>query len=138
MLAPLLRAQVSDPTVVILSEGFEDVFPEANGWSVGGGSGPTWRDVNAPFGGEGTHSGNWKGYCAGTAYPFNSPEAQPTYANNMAAAMTRTIDLRDCRAATLSFWYKMPSIEAGWDFGRVYLSPLGRTPLWTCPGPATA
>ena len=49
----------------ILSEGFEGNFPADNGWSVvdSNASGTTayWDDVNSAFGGEGTHTGNYKG-----------------------------------------------------------------------------
>ncbi|MBI3854029.1 MAG: HYR domain-containing protein [Verrucomicrobia bacterium] len=119
----------------ILSEGFEFAFPGV--WTVGNtGSGATWRDVNATFGGEGTHSGNWKGYCAGTAYPFNSNEPNPTYTNNMAAYMETNLNLRVCQnRAILRFWSKIPSIESGFDAAKVFLDG---TVIWSNSSPQVA
>ena len=86
------------------------------------GSGPTWRDVNATFGGEGTHSGSWKGYCAGTAYPFGSNEPNPTYTNNMAAYLQTNLNLRVCEnRVLLRFWSKIPSIETCCDAAKVLM-----------------
>ena len=94
-----LRAQTT-----ILSEGFEGDFPGA--WSVGdgnsAGSPAYWEDVNAVFGGEGTHTGGWKGYCAGIGYSGDT--ANPSYQNDMAAYMSRTINLVGYVSATLTFW----------------------------------
>src|SRR2546426_4676725 len=74
----LLSAQPAPADVTLLLEGFEGNFPADNGWSVGNANtnGPAvyWDDVNFSFGGEGAHSGNWKGYCGGSAYSFNSSE----------------------------------------------------------------
>lgn len=118
-LAPSAKAQ-PNPTFILFSEGFEGVFPGT--WSVGNPSGgPTWRDVNAAFGGEGTHTDAWKGYCAGTAYPFNSTEPNPLYTDNMAALMSRSFDLAGYNAGQLTFWYKIPSIESCCDVARVYV-----------------
>jgi len=69
-------------TVTVLSEGFEGSFPGS--WSVGdansSGTPAYWDDVDSAFGGEGTHSGSWKGYCAdiGNAGTTTSP----LYQNN--------------------------------------------------------
>ncbi|NWG09936.1 MAG: hypothetical protein HXX80_06520, partial [Nitrososphaerales archaeon] len=57
----------------IFTEDFEGGFGNGiNGWSVGddepSGTTAYWNDVNSAFGGEGTHSGSWKAYCAGTGY----------------------------------------------------------------------
>jgi clostripain len=110
-------------SVTLLSEGFEGSFPSDNGWSVGdansSGTAAYWDDVSSSFGGEGTHSGLWKGYCAGVGYAGTS--SSPTYQNYMAAYMSKSIDLSGFGSATLSFWDKMPSIETGWDYAKVYI-----------------
>jgi len=110
--------------LIILSEDFETAFPGI--WTTGNtGSGPTWRDVNSFFGGEGTHSGNWKGYCAGTAYPFGSTEPSPTYTNSMAAYMETEFNLRGCEnLIVLRFWSKIPSIESCCDAAKVFANGI--------------
>ncbi|MEM3069263.1 MAG: hypothetical protein QXH58_05065 [Nitrososphaerales archaeon] len=91
-------AQIGTKSVytTIFSEGFESGFGNGiNGWSVGDSnpSGTTayWNDVSSAFGGEGTHSGNYKAYCAGTGYGGSS--SSPTYRDYMDAYMTRTVNL---------------------------------------------
>lgn len=110
-------------SATILSEGFERGFPAYNGWSVGDAnplSAPTyWNDVSRAFGGDGVHSGLYKGYCAGTGNAGNF--AMPSYRNNMEAYMSKSIDLSELSSATLSFWYKMPSIQRWWDHLQVYI-----------------
>jgi hypothetical protein len=106
----------------VLFEGFEGAFPGAL-WSVGD-SNPTtgsvfWDDVNSVFGGEGVHSGGWKGYCAGIG--FAGSTVSPFYTNNMTAFMSRSVDLSGFTQATLHFWHKVPSIEVGFDYCRVYV-----------------
>jgi hypothetical protein len=70
--------------VTIFSEDFEGSFPSLNGWSVGdsnsSGTIAYWDDVNSSFGGEGTHGGSSKGYCAGFGYAGSS--TSPTYQNS--------------------------------------------------------
>jgi hypothetical protein len=110
--------------VTILSEGFEHGAPVRNGWLAGDGNwvgkAAYWKDVGASFGGEGTHGGSYKGYCAGVGNAGTS--ANPKYRDSMGAFMTRTIDLSGLSSASLSFWYKMPSVEAGkYDHLRVYV-----------------
>ncbi len=140
--------------VTVLFEGFEGNFPADNGWIVRdanpSGSPGYWDDVNGSFGGEGTHSGNWKGYCAGSTYPFNSSEPNPSYQDSMTATMSRDIDLSGYCSATLTFWHKLPSIETCGEFFcdvcRVIIqSPLcvgcgpgvGPTVLWLQGNPVT-
>jgi hypothetical protein len=110
-------------SVTILSEGFEGIFPEDNGWSVGDsnpfGTDAYWNDVDSAFGGEGTHSGSWKGYCADIGN--GGTYSDPAYQNDMTAYMSKTIDLSGYSSAMLSFWHKIPSIEAGYDHARVYI-----------------
>jgi hypothetical protein len=113
-----LRAQTT-----VLSEGFEGAFPGA--WTVVDND-PldglyTWRDVNSDFGSEATHSGSWKGYCAGTRYAPFATELNPVYTNNMAAVMSQSINLAPYVSAQLSFWFKVPFIEANFDFCRVFI-----------------
>jgi HYR domain/Immunoglobulin domain/Immune inhibitor A-like, MAM domain len=130
---PLLPADT-----VIFTEGFEGAFPGP--WSVGdnnaSGAPAYWDDVNSSFGGEGTHSGNWKGYCAGIGYAGATDS--PTYQNQMTSYLARTIDLSGFDAATLTFWYKIPSIESGWDFARVYIDSIDTTQIWSSSSPATS
>jgi hypothetical protein len=120
------RLAVAQTTV--LFEGFEGAFPGA--WSVGdsnpSGVAAFWDDVDAAFGGEGAHTGNWKGYCAGIG--FTGTAANPQYRTNMTAFMSRSIDLSGFTQATLRFWHKVPSIESGFDLCRVY---IGGTGIWT-------
>ncbi|HKS37530.1 MAG TPA: hypothetical protein VJW76_10100, partial [Verrucomicrobiae bacterium] len=120
------RLAVAQTTV--LFEGFEGTFPGA--WSVGdsnpSGVAAYWDDVDSAFGGEGTHTGNWKGYCAGIG--FTGTTGSPQYRTNMTAFMSRGIDLSGFTEATLRFWYKVPSIESGFDRCRVFIDG---TPIWT-------
>jgi hypothetical protein len=121
----------------VLIEGFETAFPEYNGWSVGdanpAGSYAYWNDVDINFGGEGAHTGNWKGYCAG--FGFGGSSASPIYQNEMAAFMEKTIDLRGYSAATLRFWHKLPSVESCCDLAGVW---VGGTRVWSDSNPTTA
>src|SRR5258707_929217 len=118
----------------ILSEGFEGVFPGA--WTVGyldlNGSDATWKNVDASFGGEGAHTGNWKAYCAGFGYLGTSEN--PNYDVSMSAFMARDIDLTGYTDATLSFWFKIPSIESGFDSCWVYID---NTPVWSRDSPVS-
>ena len=114
---------------VILSETFEGFFPAGNGWSVGdanaSGVAAYWDDVDSAFGGEGTYAGSWKGYCAGFGYAGAS--ANPGYRDHMRAYMSKSINLSSYSTATLSFWYKIPSIETGVDKLLVYIDD---TVIW--------
>jgi hypothetical protein len=110
-------ALLAPAQTVLLFEGFEGTFPENNGWAVGDANAdglvnPFWEDVNSAFGGEGTHTGNRKGYCAGTAYPSNSTEPQPFYEDYMSAYMRRTFNVTGFTSANLTFWHKIPGIES--------------------------
>ena len=109
-----------------LSEGFEGAFPGDNGWLVGDANSnglvnAFWEDVNLSFGGEGTHLGNKKGYCAGTAYPAGSNEPEPFYEDYMDAFMSRSVNLTGFTSANLTFWHKIPAIDACCDRARVYI-----------------
>jgi len=108
----------------ILSEGFESTFPGS--WSVGdaNSSGTTayWSDVDIRSFGSipAAHTGNWAGYCAGVGHAGTA--LSPTYQNSMDAYMSRSINLSGYTSATLTFWYIIPSIEAGsFDKCRVYM-----------------
>jgi hypothetical protein len=112
------------PQTTLLSETFEGAFPSANGWTIGdansSGTSAYWKDVDSLFGGEGTYAGSWKGYCAGTGYAGTT--ANPTYQNYMSAYMSKNINLSAYSAASLTFYYKIPSIEGGsYDKLRVYI-----------------
>jgi len=71
----------------LLFEGFEGSFPFDNGWTVGDsnatGTPAYWDDVLNTFGTAGTHSGSWKGYCAGSG--FAGTTAAPLYQTYMDA-----------------------------------------------------
>lgn len=117
----------------ILSEDFEGVFP-SGGWTVGdlntNGVVAYWDDVDAAFGGTGTHGGNWKGYCAGFGY--GGGPAAPTYRNAMSAFMAHPLDLTGAAGATLKFWFRIPSIETGYDRCRVVIDAVE---LWSSDAP---
>lgn len=119
--APCASAQT-----IRLFEGFEGAFPQDNAWAVGdanpdGLTNPYWEDVNASFGDEGTHSGDRKGYCAGTAYPFGSAEPSPFYEDYMDAFMSKSVNLAGFTAANLTFWHKIPSLETCCDRAQVWI-----------------
>ena len=120
----------------LLNEGFGTSFPAGNGWTVGDGNASAglayWASVDSAFGGEGTHSGNYKGYCAGVGNAGTT--AAPRYTNYMDAYMSNTLSLTAYSGANLSFWYKIPSIETGWDYARVWMN---NTLLWSSDDPAT-
>ena len=121
---------------IILSDDFEAGWPGP--WTTGNtGSGPTWRDVNALFGGEGTHGGNWKAYCAATTYPFDSTEPNPAYTNKMQAYLETAFSLRGgCEnLVLLQFWSKIPSIESCCDAAKVFANG---TLVWSNSAPQTA
>ncbi|HMJ88786.1 MAG TPA: hypothetical protein VK530_03160, partial [Candidatus Acidoferrum sp.] len=126
-----VRAQTT-----ILADGFESAFPGV--WTATDTNGLdgtfTWRDVNSTFGGESTHGGNWKAYCAGTRYPFNSLELNPTYTNHMDGFITAPINLAGFSRANLRFWSKIPDIEVCCDVARVYID---NTLVWSTNGPMT-
>ena len=116
----------------VLFEGFEGSFPADNGWYVGDndpqGTPAYWDDVNAAFGGEDTHGGSWKGYCAGVGYDGTS--TSPLYRDYMSSEMSRTINLVGYNSATLSFGDKIPSIETGYDYARVYIDSVDHDLVW--------
>src|SRR5437773_12555244 len=70
---------------ILLSEGFEGVFPGLNGWSVGDANALSgtayWDDVFHTYGSVEAHTGNWKGYCAAITNGAFNPTA--VYTNNM-------------------------------------------------------
>lgn len=121
------------PNTTLLSEGFEGAFPGP--WAVGdlnaSGVPATWDDVNSVFGGEAPHTGGWKGYCAGSAYP-SGVAANPVYNDFMRGYMDRTVDYFSYGRAQVTFWSKLPSIEACCDRARVwFIGPFsGQTLLW--------
>lgn len=108
-LGPRLHA---DDTV-IFTEDFEGNFPADVGWSVLGFgqssvSSAYWEKVKAAFGGEGKHSGSWKGYCAGSLYSLGGSEPNPTCLGGLwLVCLSRSLDLSDYSSATLTFWHKM-------------------------------
>lgn len=127
-----LRAQV-----VLLSEGFEGTFPGS--WSVGDANGEGedayWGRVDlTTFGSPPLFAGNWAGYCAGVGYVDSF--FGPSYQSDMSAFMSRTVNLTGQTAATLSFWFIVPSIEEGFEECRVRIgssviwSQSGAAPLW--------
>lgn len=119
---------------MILSEGFESTFPGA--WTVGDtnplGIEAYWGNVQSGFGLESPHSGRWMGYCAGIGYGENV--RTPTYQDEMSATLQQRIDLTGYSSATLSFWYKMPSVETDYDWARVHVDG---EPKWSSSTPLT-
>jgi len=92
-----------------------------------------WGPVNSTFGGEGTHAGAFKAYCAASGFAGSS--SNPSYRDSMTAYLIRTIDLTGYTNATLSFWHKIPSIESTYDYARVLVDS---TELWSTDQPGTA
>ena len=110
---------------IIFSEGFEGAFGDGiNGWSIGDNnpSGTTayWDDKDSNFGGEGAQEGSWKAHCAGFGYAGTTSD--PKYRPSMDAYMRRTVNLSGYTSASLSFYYKMPSIETCCDYGEVKIN----------------
>ena len=126
-LSPSLTADVT-----ILTEDFEGAFP-GTAWTVrdnnASGTPAYWDDVDAAFGGEGTHGGIWKGYCAGTG--FAGTTADPTYRDSLQADMSTTLNLSGYTSATLRFWYKIPSLETCCDAARVYIDGIDSALVWS-------
>lgn len=121
LLVVLGPQRVEAQLVTNLFEGFEGAFPGA--WTVSdtnfAGTPAYWKNVDAAFGGEGAHTGGWKGYCAGIGN--GGTAADPQYQPYMGSFMEQSVNLSGYTAAFLSFWYKVPSIERGYDEARVYL-----------------
>ena len=123
LLLLLVSARVVHGQVTILSETFESSFPAENGWTVGdanpNGTSAFWDDVDTSFGGEGTHGGFWKGYCAGAGHGGSAIDPQDQA--HMRAFMRRTIDLTGYAGAELKFWYKIPSMDDYREGLRIYI-----------------
>ena len=111
-------------SVAVLSEGFENGFPAAGGWSVGDANSSTgfvyWNDVSSAFGGRAPHGGSYKAYCAG--YGYAGTPANPSYRVHMNSFMEKTVSLSNATSATLSFWSLAPSFEVGVDVPRVFIN----------------
>ena len=61
--------------------------------------------------------------CAGIGYAGSS--TSPTYQNSMSAYMSKSVNLSGLSSASLSFWYKTPSMESGnYDHLRAYIDSL--------------
>jgi Lysyl oxidase/Immunoglobulin I-set domain len=113
---------------IIFSDGFENGLV---GWQTGDNNilnTPCyWGVVDAAFGGEPTKTGTNKAYCATIGYAGTVPA--PLYQPNMSAYMLRPLNLTGYTNATLSFWYRIPTIEGGmFDFARVFID---ETVVWT-------
>lgn len=121
--------------VTIFSDGFENGLDA--GWQFGdaniAGNPAYWSVVNSAFGGELTHTGTNKIYCAGTG--FGGTTTAPKYQDSMASYLLRSVDLTGYTNATLGFWFKIPSIETTYDFARVYMD---ETVLWSRDTAATS
>ncbi|HWN95923.1 MAG TPA: lysyl oxidase family protein [Methylomirabilota bacterium] len=104
-------------------------------WSAGDGNpvGPLayWAVVDSAFGGEGTHSGTRKIYCAGVGHAGTA--GAPLYREEMTAYLQRPLDLTGYSNASLSFWFKLPSVETDYDSANVYMDG---TLLWSRDTPA--
>ena len=128
VLLPLLFLTSASALTTNFLDGFEGGL--SNVWSVGdsnaGGTPAYWGVVNSAFGGEGTHDGTNKIYCAGVG--FTGSSASPFYRDYMTAYLQRTVNLTNYTAATLSFWHKIPSLEACCDFARIYVN--GTNKIW--------
>jgi subtilisin family serine protease len=113
----------------LFSENFEGDFPGSS-WNVGDfepeGTPAFWDDVHSSFGSVPARSGSWKGYCAGTG--FAGTTVSPRYQDDMSAEMYRSVNLAGATSASLTFWYNIPSIEAGVDICAVL---VGQDAVWT-------
>ena len=49
-------------------------------------------------------------FCKVTGY--GGTTANPTYSDSMTAFMTKVLDLRSYNTATLTFWFKMPTLAS--------------------------
>jgi hypothetical protein len=114
LLLPIFTLPPLTAQQVIFSDGFEDgTNLTANGWVVADNNIDPglayWGVVNSAFGGAGVHGGTNKVYCAAVGY-VGTP-LSPNYTTNMAASLSRTVNLAGYTNATLSFWHKIPTIE---------------------------
>ena len=115
-------ALASPISTTIINDGFEGAFPGP--WICDdadpSGTPAYWGVVTSGFGGEDAHAGSHMAYCAGVGHA--GTVSSPTYQNDMDAFMTRSMNLTFHSSATLSFWYKIPSIDpGGWDYLSVYV-----------------
>jgi hypothetical protein len=127
VLLMLFSGQRARGAATIFSDGFENGL---NGWQVGDNNpaGPPayWGIVDSAFGGQGTHGGTNKLYCAANGYTGTA--VSPLYVGGMGAFAMRSLDLSAYTNATLSFWHKIPSIENIWDTAKVFID---NTELWS-------
>lgn len=127
--AILLSGKSAVAQNVIFSDSFENGLV---GWQTGDnnigepGGVCYWGVVDSAFGGEPARTGTNKVYCAAVGYAGTA--LSPNYRPNMAAYMLRSLDLTGYTNATLSFWFRIPQIETGYDFGKVYIDDAL---LWT-------
>ncbi|MGH8247364.1 MAG: hypothetical protein ACREUU_13140, partial [Gammaproteobacteria bacterium] len=123
--------------VTIFSDNFEGSFPDSGGWAAGDddpfGTTAYWNTVDAAFGGEGAHGGSRKAYCSGTG--FGGTIANPTYQSDMTAFMSHPINLGGFSGASLTFWFKLPSLEECCERPRVLID---NTLVWTTNAPVSA
>lgn len=113
---------------VIFSDGFENGLV---GWQTGDNNilnTPCyWGVVDQAFGGEPTRTGTNKAYCAAIGYAGTA--LAPNYQPNMSAYLLRPLNLTGYTNATLSFWYRIPTIEGGnFDFAKVFIDDAT---VWT-------
>ena len=125
ILTMLLNVGRAAAQTLIFREDFEGNFPEDGGWSVGDqnpdGNPAFWDDVNLPsFGSPPPHGSTRVGYCAGVGHGGTASE--PSYQSDMAAFMSKRLDLRSYGSATLTFWHTVPSIDAGYDQCAVFIN----------------
>jgi len=105
----------------LLFEGFEGIFPTANGWATNDTTAPVyWKDVAPPIGTvTNAHTGSWIGYCAG--WSNGAVNLSGKYSVNMTSTMSKSINFSGYTGANLNFWYDVPSIEFFYDHFRVYM-----------------
>lgn len=112
------------PARAITTNFFEGFEAGLTNW-VAGDADPTgtncyWGIVDSAFGAEGTHNGNFKAYSGAVGH--HGTTANPVYQNYSVAYLSRTVSLAGQTNATLSFWYKTPTIEPDFDFARVLVN----------------
>jgi hypothetical protein len=132
----LLTLAVILPAGARTTNFFERFEAGLTNWIIGdadsAGTPAYWGIVDSAFGGEGTHGGGFKAYCAGVG--FAGDANAPLYRDSMRAYLTRTVDLAGYTNATLTFWYKTPAIELGYDAANVLVNS---TIIWSTDLPQT-
>ncbi|MGH0051847.1 MAG: CARDB domain-containing protein, partial [Sphaerochaetaceae bacterium] len=120
--------RVSAETTVVLEEDFESFQGTFySPWTFGYtsvGRVPLWGSYDSSwFDGEEPHGGQNMAHCCFNVYGGGTYiEGLPYhYENDQNNWISTSINLSNADSASLSFWYKIPGIDSGSDFCRVYI-----------------